>query len=222
MKSFTKVSGLTIFSLPALAEAQDHAINWWHLGSEYSEAPALGWLFITFFIFVFGLTYVVKKPLGLYLETRSKDIKRQIEEGRLAKLESEAKLKAYDEKLKTLDQEIDHLRKVFSEQAQAEKREKERLLNDLRARIEHETSETIKASYEKSKNQLAREVVEKAMVMAEAMIGAKKQQEIDESLKSSFIEDLTWQISGSKKEGSNGASKKPFVDDFKASAPGGH
>ncbi|MDA0713437.1 MAG: hypothetical protein O2897_05575, partial [bacterium] len=43
-------------------------INWWGLGSKYSESPAMGWYLITFIIFLGALYYSIKKPLNLYLE----------------------------------------------------------------------------------------------------------------------------------------------------------
>ena len=55
-------------------------VNWWGLGGEYSEAPAMGWLLITFVIFVYVMARVIKKPLASYLETRSKDIQKAVEE----------------------------------------------------------------------------------------------------------------------------------------------
>ena len=172
--------------------AEDHGhggINWWHLGSEYSEAPALGWLFITFFILVFGLIHVIKKPLGLYLETRSKDIRKQIEEAQFIKIESEKKLRAYEEKLGALDQEITRLKDSFSELAKAEKAQRERLLKELETRIAKDADSTIMANYEKAKNQLAKEVIEKAMKLASATI-AERRDEVDGVLKRGFINDL--------------------------------
>lgn len=193
MKLFTKVLSFTfLFATWGISstEGAEHGINWWHLGSEYKDAPAIGWLTITFFIFVYFVARAVRKPLSLYLEVRSKDIRQQIEEGRLAKLESEKKLKLYEEKLKSLDSEIERIRAAFHDQAQAEKAERERLSKELEARILKDAEDSINASYERSKNRLAEEVITKAMALAEATIAAKNRDQVDSFLKGAFLDDL--------------------------------
>lgn len=174
----------------AHASGAQHSINWWRLGSEYSDAPALGWLTITFVIFVYGIVFIVKKPLSLYLETRSKDIRRQIEEGLKAKIESEEKLRLYDEKLRSLDSEIEKMKAAFAEQAQAESRERERATRELEARILRDAEDTIKANFERSKNRLAEEVVARAALLAKETIVQRKRDQVDGFLKSAFIDDL--------------------------------
>jgi hypothetical protein len=47
-----------------------HAINWWNLGAEYAEAPALGWLYVTFFCFLYIIISFVYNPLKQILLNR--------------------------------------------------------------------------------------------------------------------------------------------------------
>lgn len=180
--------------LPTFLHASENAghaeINWWHLGSAYKDAPALGWLTITFAIFVYGLVRMLKKPLSLYLETRSKDIRRQIDEGKRLKEESEAKLAHYEERLKSLDAEIERLKAAFHEQAAAEKVERERVAKEMEVRILQDAEDTIKASYTRSRNRLASEVINRALFLAEETIARSKREQVDEALKNSFIDDL--------------------------------
>lgn len=175
------------------ANQEGHAINWWHLGSEYKDAPALGWLTITFLIFVYALIRAIKKPLSLYLETRSKDIQRAIEEGAKAKLESEQKLKLYEEKLKSLGNEIIKIKTAFMEQAEAEKKEKERLSKELEDRILRDTDDTIKANFERTKNRLAQEVIAQALKSAELTLLGQDRDHMDASLSNNLIADLKTQ-----------------------------
>lgn len=181
---------LNAYAGVASSHGAEHGINWWHLGLEYKDQPALGWLIITFLIFVYGICRAIKKPLSLYLETRSKDIKRQIEEGAQAKKLSEQKLKMYEEKLKTLDSEVEKMKSVFTEQAQAEKKERQRLAKEAELRILKEAEDSIKASFERSKNRLAEEVIKTAVALAEETITKKKRDQIDGLLQGAFIEDL--------------------------------
>lgn len=203
MRLMGKISGLLLAmfaNVVVASEATHGGINWWHLGPSYKEAPALGWLTITFVIFVVGVSRAVKKPLSLYLETRSKDIKRQIEEGRLAKIESEKRLRLYDEKLNSLGQEIEKMKQNFLAQANAEKEQRKRQAEETEARILRDTEDTIRANIERSRNRLAEEVIARAMKQAEATIAEQKRDAIDELLKDSFIKDLRVSAAEAKRD----------------------
>lgn len=177
---------------PSLVCASEHSqgINWWHLGAAYKDAPALGWLFLTFLIFVYGLMRAIKKPLGLYLETRSHDIKKQLEEAKIAKEQSEKKLLEYEEKLRLLDHEIDSMKAHFTEQAMAEQKERERIRHELEQRIIREADDSIKANYEREKNRLTEEVLEKALKIAEQLIKDNKRDAVDGALRMAFVKDI--------------------------------
>lgn len=172
------------------ASGGDSSINWWSLGAQYKDAPALGWLTITFLIFAFFVLRAIKKPLGLYLETRSKDIRKQIKEGEEAKIAGEKKLKYYEDKLRSLDQEISELKQKFHEQAEHELTEKERLSKLNEARIMHDVDETIRSNFERSKNKLAEEVVEMALAKAQKIILETKKEELDQALSLKLIKDI--------------------------------
>lgn len=181
------------FLLASLSYANDasHGINWWHLGSEYKDAPALGWLTITFLIFVFAIGRAIQKPLSLYLETRSKDIKHAIEEGQKAKKHGQEQLALYDQKLKSLSQEINKMKAVFEEHAEAEKKEKMRLAKEMETRIVRDTEDTIRANYARTKNKLAEEVISLAVQAAQKHLLENQREEMDQHLKKQLIADLT-------------------------------
>jgi F0F1-type ATP synthase membrane subunit b/b' len=180
------------FSLAS--DALHHEINWWGLGSKYKDAPALGWLTITFLIFVYFLVRAIKKPLGLYLETRSKDIANAILEGQRAKEESVKKLKHFEEKLASLNSEIAKLRKNFMELAEAEKLEKMRQAKETTERIIKNTKDTIKANFERSKSRLAEEVIKSAVVKAKRNIMEQNRTQADNYLKTRMIADMNTAI----------------------------
>jgi F0F1-type ATP synthase membrane subunit b/b' len=184
----------------ASSSSPDHGINWWGLGSEYKDSPALGWLSITFVIFVYFVSRAVKKPLSLYLETRSKDIRRQIEEGRQAKIESEQKLKLYDEKLRSLGDEVDKMKRAFAEQAELEKIERARLAKETQARILRDADDTIRANIERAKNRLAKDAINDAIRMAEKAIAEKQRDEVDQFLQKGFVDDLRGTASEIKRD----------------------
>jgi len=51
-----------------------HAINWWKLGVEYADAPALGWLYITFLCFLYAIISLIYNPFKQILLNRIKII----------------------------------------------------------------------------------------------------------------------------------------------------
>lgn len=176
--------------LYASTSTSAHEINWWHLGSEYKDAPALGWLTITFLIFVYLIVRQIKPSLSLYLESRSQDIRDQIEEGRLAKIEAEKKLKLYDEKLRGLSDEIAKMKEAFERQALAQKQEREQQTKEVEARLLRDADETIRANFDRSKNRLATEVIEKAIVLAEKKLIAMSD-EVHAVLSQTLINDIS-------------------------------
>lgn len=175
-------------SLWALAESH-HSINWWRLGSNYKDTPALGWLFLTFFIFIYFLAKTIKKPLSLYLETRSKDIKNQIEESLKVKKESEEKLRLYEQKLASLNFEIEKMKEDFLKQARDEKKELERISLETREKILKDTEDNIKINMLRLKNRLAKEVIEMAINNAQEKL-IKNSFDIDSHLKESLLSDI--------------------------------
>lgn len=166
-----------------------HSINWWRLGSNYKDTPALGWLFLTFFIFIYFLVKTIKKPLSLYLETRSKDIKNQIEESLRVKKESEEKLRQYENKLASLNFEIEKMKKDFLNQAKDEKKELERISLETREKILKDTEDTIKINMLRLKNRLSKEIIEMAINNAKEKI-IKDSLDIDSHLKESLLSDI--------------------------------
>lgn len=190
-----------LFASNIFASTANHGeqgINWWHLGSDYKDSPALGWLILTFGVFVYLIARMIHKPLSLYLETRSKDIRTQIEEGEQALAQSEEKVRHYEEKLQSLGQEIERLKQAFNEQAQAEQEERSKRLLEMEKRILQDADDSIRANFERTKNRLADEVVKKALTLAEEAI--KTNQAADSLLKNAFIHDLK---SVGKKDGHN-------------------
>ncbi len=181
---------LAVLSSLPLWASEHGGINWWHLGSEYKDAPALGWLSLTFLIFVVFLGRTIKKPLALYLETRSKDIAQAIEEGQRAKLAAEAQLANYDQKLKSLGQEIEKLKALFMEQALLERQEKQRLAKEMEARIVKNTEDTIRANWARSKHHLAEEMIGLALSSAKKHVVENQREAMNQHLKKQLIAQL--------------------------------
>ena len=73
-----------IFSANLWSNNEEHHINWWGLGSEYGDSPAVGWQIFTFIVFVSLLIYFAKKPVSAYLDSRAKEIEKLISDAEKA------------------------------------------------------------------------------------------------------------------------------------------
>lgn len=189
---------LTSFIFCLMANASTHAehsgeINWWGLGSVYADRPAVGWLFITFFIFIYILVKTLKKPLTLYFQTRSKDIKAQIEESKFLKEQNELKLKECQEKLQSLETEIENLKKTFGAQAQKEEHEIMQKALLTSERIKQDMQNMLNANFERTKQRLSKEIVLAAMKKSEEYI-KQNSLDVDENLKKAFVDNIKTQV----------------------------
>ncbi len=164
-------------------------INWWGLGSHYKDAPAIGWLILTFLIFMGILIKFIKKPLADFLALRSEEIKKHIEESRLEKIKSEEKLKAYELKIAALESEIALMKNNFLDLAKKEKEEMLKKSTLLANKMQTELENSIKASFDRSKNNLALQVMDMAIEKAREQI-ALKNSEFDEHFKNNFIDQI--------------------------------
>ena len=50
---------------------EPHVANWWGMGEQYANTPALGWLTITFLIFVGVLVFFGRPAIKRHLNTRA-------------------------------------------------------------------------------------------------------------------------------------------------------
>jgi F-type H+-transporting ATPase subunit b len=198
--------GVTILAgaLPALAEEAEHGghgaghgaehmphvANWWGLGGEWAHAPALGFLSITFLVFV-GLLYAaLKKPLGGYIEQRSNEVKNALEEAQKAKREAEAKAREYEERLSKLDGELDQLKSDFKTRGEAEMKRLEAAGKAAAERILKDAEDTIAAEFEKAQTALKLEASRLALDLAEDQIRGRIAAADHMRLEQGFIADV--------------------------------
>lgn len=188
-------------SVPALAaggghdagggHGEPHVANWWALGKEHADAPALGWMFVTFITFVVVLAVLLKKPLTVHLENRSDQVKRAIEEAKRAKDAAEARAKDAEEKLRSLDTEMARLRAEFESQGKLEAERIEKLARETAARIQKDAEDTIAAERDRAKIQLQQEAGRLALELAEARIKGALSAADDARLQRSLVDHLS-------------------------------
>ncbi len=147
-----------------------HVANWWSLGAKHADAPALGWLTITFLIFVIGLVVLLRPQLRMHLENRSDRVQRAIEEATRAKQLAEQKARDAQAKLAALDSEMIKLRADFEEQGRAEAVRMDQLAAQTAARIQKDAEDTINAERDRATLSLRAEASRLALEMAEERI----------------------------------------------------
>jgi F-type H+-transporting ATPase subunit b len=159
-------------------------LNWWGIGSAYKNSPALGWTLVTFAIFLAVLIKFAKKPLSDFLLERSLNIKNAIEEARRAKLDAEAKLKQYEQRLLDLDAEISQMRADFQHQGELERARLKQEAEKIAEQIRKESEQSLKAEVAKALQALKQEVAEK--ILANAQKNLSLNAEFDAKLVNQF------------------------------------
>ena len=171
----------------ASAHGSDLHINWWGFDS---HAPAVGWLFVDFLIFLAIIFFLARRPLMEILRQRSLDIKNAIEEARKAQQAAEERAAELEKRLKDLDSEIKTLEADIKASGEKErdklKQEGEltskRILQDASSQIEHELF--------KVRNSLKEQTVELSMELAQKLLKEKLSDEEHKKINLSFLEEL--------------------------------
>lgn len=194
-------SGLLV---PALALAEEghggehggdhhapHIANWLNpIGETNKHAPAFVWVLFTFSVFAFLLYRFAGPQMRTYLQTRHDDIKRAIEEARVAKEEAEAKKREYEDRLRALDEEVAALKKDFEDRGKAELSRLEEAGKRAAERIKKDAEDTIAAEMERAQEGLKAEAAKLALELAEQTIKKAITDQDEKRLRESFLSQL--------------------------------
>lgn len=205
MSNLVKASKLFLFALvtwvPLSAHAASdgdhhapHVENWWGALSETNaEAPALGWMMVTFATFVAILYASIRRPLGTYLATRSDEVKNALEEAKQARAEAEAKAREYEERLANLDSEIEALKSDFRVRGEAEVRRLEQAGKAAADRIVKDAEDTIAAEVDRAQQALKQEAAKLSLEMAEETLRGAIGSADHQRLEKAFLADVAQQ-----------------------------
>ena len=169
---------------------EPHVANWWHMGPGYAETPALGWLTLTFLIFVGGLVYFAKKPLQIELDNRADAVEKAIAEATRAKDEALARAREAEARLQALDGEVKKMRSDFEAQGRAEADRIAKAAQEMAARIARDAEDTISAETERAREMLRAEASKIALQLAEERIKQALSAADDTRLQRGLIQDL--------------------------------
>lgn len=168
-----------------------HVANWWGIGEQYAQTPALGWVTVTFLIFVGALVYFARKPLTNHLVSRADTIETAIKEAQAAKAAAEARARDAEEKLAALAGEVDKMKADFESQGKAEADRIKMAAKDMAKKISRDAEDTINAEIERAREQLRAEASRLALQLAEERIKQMLTAADDDRLKGSLISELS-------------------------------
>ena len=143
------------------------------LASAGGETGAKGWIatdtyrVMNFVVLLVALIFILRKPISQALSSRIKNIREQLERLEAQKAEAEKQLAQYNEKLSQLESEAEKIIEGYIKQGHEAKAKilkeaeatAEKLQVQARRNIEHE--------FDKARQELQREVVEKSLLKAE-------------------------------------------------------
>lgn len=168
-----------------------HVSNWWGMGEQYADTPALGWLTITFLIFVSVLVFFARPALKRYLETRADVVEKAMAEARRAKEDAERRARDAEAKLAALSGEVDKMKAEFAAQGQLESQRIAATAAEMAKKIGKDAEDTIGAETQRAMEALRVEASRLALQIAEDRIKQMLSSADDERLKGSLLQGLS-------------------------------
>jgi F-type H+-transporting ATPase subunit b len=160
-------------------------------GEVNSHAPALGWMFLMFSMFVGGLYYFSRRPFKTMLINRHELVKKALEQASQAKAQAEEKKREYDERLKGLDTEINKILSEFEERGNQEKKRLEALGRSAAERIRKDAVATIAAEKARAEKELRLAAAQISVDLAEQKVKSVMDQDDEKRIKNEFLRELS-------------------------------
>jgi len=125
---------------------------------------------MNFLVLAVALVILLRKPLKQALNGRITEIQSQLNELEAKKKEAEARLAEYNDKLAMLDQESESIVAKYIRQGEEAR---QRILKEAAAaseKLEAQARRNIQSEFKRAKEKLHKDVLEKALARAEALI----------------------------------------------------
>ncbi|MEO8901375.1 MAG: ATP synthase F0 subunit B [Polyangiaceae bacterium] len=186
------VSGTAAEGTEQGAEDEEHHVwkfeeyNFWYgfLGERDDVEPSILWrpkgtpipfgaMLLNSAILYFLLVKFAKKPIAEALKSRKATILRGMEEAAQMKSEAEAQLAGYEQKLATLDQEIERVRADMRSAGESERKRILAEAKEKRARMERDAQTLIGQELKAAREGLTAEMVKSALKSAENTLRSK-------------------------------------------------
>jgi F-type H+-transporting ATPase subunit b len=161
-------------------------------GEEEPSEPAHALLFkvINFVLLVGGLGYVLRKPAADFFRSRSASIQKGLEEGRKALEASQVQLRAVEEKLQHLEEEIAAFRASAAREIEAEHQRLQQATAEEAARILESASAQMDTAVRGARLELKNHAARQAVTLAEGLIRERLDEAGHKRLVSQFAATL--------------------------------
>ena len=175
---------LFLVLVPALARASEEA------GGHESK---LFWHAINLALALGVIGYFARTPIRTYMAERRQNIEAGIEAARRQLAEAERQLAASDERMTTLDHELEEIRRSVRAQAESER---ERLLADARVlaeRIRRDAQAAVAQESRRAREELRNEAAEMAVRLA----GELLKRQVTDSDRARLVDEFVEQVESS-------------------------
>jgi F0F1-type ATP synthase membrane subunit b/b' len=137
-----------------------------------------------------ALVYFLRKPLALFFEVRSSDIRKAIEEAKAAKAESEARLRDYETRLKTLDREIADMKAEFAKQGEIERAQLKQAAEAMAKQIAQDAEDMIAAELHHAEVALKRQLADSVIELATKNVAEQMNRQLGLRMQNAFVLDI--------------------------------
>jgi F-type H+-transporting ATPase subunit b len=145
---------------------------------------------MNFTVLVVGLFFLLRKPVSQALNARIKGIKDQLSELEAKKKDAEKELAKYTERLTHLEQESE---KLIEEYVRQGNEAKARIIDEAKKtveKLEEQARRNIEHEFKQAKIKLQQDILEKALVNAEALIKNKITSQDQDKLVDEYLEKV--------------------------------
>jgi F0F1-type ATP synthase membrane subunit b/b' len=168
--------------------SNSHHINWWSIGSNYKDNPAIGWQLFTFSIFILFIVVTSKKPINLFLRQRSEEIEKQINDANTMMINAQNHNNVLKDKQKSLNGCIEKIKKDFKLKSENLKKEINNSTELIVTSIRENTKKGMDAEVLNAKKELKSKIIDISIFQAKKYLKKNISRGDDINLQKRFVE----------------------------------
>jgi F-type H+-transporting ATPase subunit b len=159
-------------------------------------APPKGWVatdtyrVMNFSVLALALFFLLRKPVKQALNGRIQDIKDQLSDLEMQKQKAEKQLADYNERLARLDHEAKEIMETYIQQGHEAKARILKAAEASAEKLEEQAKRNIEHEFQKAKQELHAEILEKALGQAEVIVKAKITDDDQNRLVDEYLEKV--------------------------------
>lgn len=148
------------------------------------------WRWFNLLLFIGALYFILRRPLGQFLQTRRESIRRDLMRAQEERDAALAKLEAVELRLQNLNSEVEMIRERAVREAEAERERIARATDEEMRKLRKQAQREIDSTAKAARQDLRRYAAEQSVRLAEEMIRARLRPEDDRRLVNEYVEEL--------------------------------